>query len=942
MADYKDTLNLPKTDFPMKANLAQREPQTLERWNAMDLYGKLREHCEGRPKFMLNDGPPYANGPIHLGHAVNKTLKDIVVKSKTLSGFDAPYVPGWDCHGLPIELAVEKKLGKSGMKISHKDFRQACRDYAAKQVDIQREAFKRLGVVGDWDKPYLTMNYSYEADIIRTLARIIKQGHLHRGYKPVHWCVDCGSALAEAEVEYYDKRSPAVDVKFTVLDEEAIWQCCHHTPDKRLDGPLSVIIWTTTPWTLPANQAVAVNPKLDYAIVQTEVGGHKEYYCLAEALLKDTMIRCGVSEYRVVAYCQGEALEGLQLQHPFYDRQVPIVLGDHVTTDAGTGAVHTAPGHGQDDYMMAVKYHLPVDHEVMSNGCFSPETEYFGGQHVFKANDAVVDILKMKGTLFHESALDHSYPHCWRHKTPLIFRGTPQWFIGMEQEGLRAAALAAIKDVQWVPATGENRLAGMIEQRPDWCISRQRTWGTPLTLYIHKQTAQMHPRTDELMEMVADRVEAGGMEAWFELDDRELLGDDIEHYERVNDTLDVWFDAGVNFASVLLRRPELTFPADMVLEGSDQHRGWFQTSLLSSLAAENQAPYKTVLTHGFTVDSDGRKMSKSLGNVFAPEKLFNTLGADVLRLWVASTDYRGEISLSDEIFKRISDTYRRVRNTARFLLSNLHGFDPAQDMLTSQDMLALDQWAVDRARVVQAEIIQSYDDYNFHQVIQKIHHFCAIDMGSFYLDIIKDRQYTTQADSVARRSAQTAMYHIVEALARWLAPVLTFTAEEIWQSIPGEHGDSIYFATWYDELAQLDDKAEMNAEYWQQVMTVRDVVNKALEAQRKAGTIGSPLEAEVTVHCQGDIYDRLAQLGDELRFVFITSEAALVKADSQPADTEVTELADLWLTVTKSSHEKCERCWHRRATVGKDAKHPTLCSRCVDNVDGSGEQRRYA
>ncbi|MGR9100795.1 MAG: isoleucine--tRNA ligase, partial [Gammaproteobacteria bacterium] len=754
--DYKNTLNLPKTAFPMKANLSQREPERLQEWNDVDLYRQIREAFSGREKFVLHDGPPYANGAIHIGHAVNKVLKDVIIKSKTLSGYDAPYVPGWDCHGLPIELMVEKKVGKAGVKVSPAEFRMACREFAGRQVDMQRDEFIRLGVFGDWQNPYLTMDFAFEADIVRALGKICSREHLSKGAKPVHWCTDCGSALAEAEVEYEDKYSPAIDVRFRVVDETKFMARCHHAPQHLGEGPLSVVIWTTTPWTLPANQAVALSPDLEYAVVQCEHNGVKERLVLAEQLLKDAMLRYGIEDYHVIAYSKGAIFENMPLRHPFYDRQVPIILGEHVTTDAGTGAVHTAPGHGQEDYAVGQKYDLPVDNPVDGNGVFVPGTEFFSGEHVFTANDHVLEVLEAHGSLLHQEAIKHSYPHCWRHKTPIIFRATPQWFISMDKNRLREQALEEIRGVSWIPDWGQARIEGMVEGRPDWCISRQRNWGVPIAFFVHKETGELHPETASLIEEVAKRIEQKGIEAWFELDPAELLGDDAERYSKMQDTLDVWFDSGVTHACVLEKRGQLSFPADLYLEGSDQHRGWFQSSLLASVAMNDAAPYKSVLTHGFTVDAEGKKMSKSRGNVVAPQTIMKTLGADVLRLWVSATDYRGEMAVSEEILKRTSDVYRRLRNTARFLLSNLDGFDPAVHRVPPERMLAFDRWVVDKAYVLQEEVVSAYESYQFHQVYQKVHHFCAVDLGGFYLDIIKDRQYTTRADSLARRSAQTA------------------------------------------------------------------------------------------------------------------------------------------------------------------------------------------
>ncbi|WP_333873737.1 isoleucine--tRNA ligase [Methylobacter sp.] len=940
--DYKKTLNLPNTAFPMKGNLAQREPERLKKWNQADLYNKIRQEFSGRPKFVLHDGPPYANGEIHIGHAVNKVLKDIIVKSKSLSGFDAPYVPGWDCHGLPIELQVEKKIGKAGVKVSPAIFRKACREYAGKQVNIQKEAFIRLGILGDWEHPYLTMDFAFEADIVRSLGKISQNGHIAKGAKPVHWCTDCGSALAEAEVEYEDKHSPAIDVRFQVVNEAGFLSRCHHVPEHDGVGPLSIVIWTTTPWTLPANQGVALNPDLEYAVVQCEKDGNKERLVIAEALLKDAMLRYDIENYHVIAYCKGAALEHQLLQHPFYDRQVPIILGDHVTTEAGTGAVHTAPGHGQDDYVVGLKYDLPVDNPVGNDGVFLPNTAIFAGEHVFNANAHVLEVLEQQGKLLHHVAILHSYPHCWRHKTPIIFRATPQWFISMDKNKLREQALSEVKRVTWIPEWGQARIESMMEGRPDWCISRQRTWGVPIAFFVHKETGELHPRTAELIEQVAQRIEQQGIEAWFELETAELLGDDAEHYEKMTDTLDVWFDSGVTHACVLEKREQLSFPADLYLEGSDQHRGWFQSSLLASVAMNGVAPYKAVLTHGFTVDAEGKKMSKSKGNVVAPQSVMKDLGADVLRLWVAATDYRGEMSVSDEILRRTSDGYRRLRNTARFLLSNLDDFDPAHHSVDHKDLLALDRWVVDRAFTLQEEVKTAYETYQFQHIYQKVHHFCVIDLGGFYLDIIKDRQYTAKADGLARRSAQTAMFHVLEALTRWLAPIISYTADEIWQYMPGQRSESVFLETWYQGLIKLDDDSALNREFWQKIMAVRAAVGKELEKSRAKGDIGSSLNAELELYCNAEFFDALSQLSDELRFIFITSNALVMAEQDAPEEAIQTELEGVRLKVIVSEHEKCVRCWHQRPDVGKQAEHPELCGRCVENIAGDGEHRHYA
>ncbi len=943
MADYKHTLNLPDTAFPMKANLAQREPERLKQWEAIQIYAKLRAAGKGKPLFVLHDGPPYANGEIHLGHALNKILKDIIVKSKTLSGFDAPYVPGWDCHGLPIELQVEKKVGKAGGKVTPAQFRKACREYAAKQVDGQRKDFKRLGVIGDWENPYLTMDFKFEADIIRALGKIIANGHLHKGSKPVHWCADCGSALAEAEVEYEDRTSPAIDVRFEVMNDAALLAACQLSNGQAGQGKISVVIWTTTPWTLPANQAVALNGEVVYALVQV----NNERLVLADLMVKDIMARYGVSEYRIIGTCAGAALEGIKLAHPFLAREVPIILGEHVTLDAGTGAVHTAPGHGQEDFVVGQRYNLKVYNPVGPNGVFLPDVEHFAGQHVFNANPAVVELLKAKGALVHDAALRHSYPHCWRHKTPIIFRATPQWFISMEQNGLRQAALAQIKQTQWIPEWGQARIYGMIESRPDWCISRQRTWGVPIPLFVHKQKQTLHPDTPKLIEAVAQRVAQKGIDAWFDLDAAELLGADAEHYQKASDTLDVWFDSGVTHYAVLQEREGYTRQplADIYLEGSDQHRGWFHSSLLTSVAIHGVAPYRQVLTHGFTVDAKGIKMSKSQKNGIEPQDVMKTSGADILRLWVAATDYRSEMSMSDEILKRIADAYRRIRNTTRFLLANLHGFDPQQHLLPMDKMLSLDRWIVDVAAQLQQQIQEAYDKYEFHVVYQEVHNFCSVELGSFYLDIIKDRQYTTQANSVARRSAQSAMYHIAEAMVRWLAPILSFTAEEIWGFMPGPRNESVLLNEWYALPTIPADPKGMDNAYWQKVIEVRDAVKKVAEKLRVSGEIGSNLDASVTITAGREIYDVLHKLGDELRFVLITSAAQVQLVQQPPSDAEHFTLStndEIWINVAASPHPKCVRCWHHREEVGYHTEHPELCGRCVENIIGGGEPRDFA
>lgn len=941
MTDYKNTLNLPQTDFPMKADLAKREPQMLAFWEKNAIYTKLRTQGKNRKKFILHDGPPYANGRIHIGHALNKILKDIVLKSKTLAGFDTPYVPGWDCHGLPIELNVEKTLAKSGKKVTPREFRTICRDYAKGQMAEQREEFKRLGILGDWENPYMTMDFSFEADIIRTLAKIIANGHLHRGSKPVHWCVECGSALAEAEVEYQDKTSLAIDVLFTAVDPAGFLA----RMDKKITQvhPLSVVIWTTTPWTLPANQAVALNPNMEYALVEFKRNNATQYLIIAASLVTSAMSRYAITDYHIIASCLGEALEGLMLKHPFLDKKVPVVLGDHITMDAGTGAVHTAPAHGQDDFTISNRYGLTIENPVDDQGRFVENTPFFAGEHVYKVNEHVVEVLQEKNALLHVEKIQHSYPHCWRHKKPLIFRATPQWFISMDQKQLRTQTLAAIDQVTWSPEWGQARMASMIAQRPDWCISRQRLWGTPIALFVHRQTDELHPDTQNLLEKVAQLVEKEGVDAWYELEPETLIGDDAKNYRKVTDTLDVWFDSGATHASILARRPELTWPADIYLEGSDQYRGWFHSSLLTATAIHGKAPYKIALSHGFTVDAQGQKMSKSIGNVILPEKVWNSLGADILRLWVCSCDFRSEASVSDEILQRTAESYRRIRNTMRFLISNLFDFNPEENLLPFKDLLALDKWAITRTQQLQEEIKKAYADFQFHLISQKIQQFCTVEMGSFYLDIIKDRQYTTQKNSRARRSAQTAMFHILECLVRWLAPILSFTAEEIWQYFPWKKQESVLLETWHENFGELTADNEFD---WPFLMQVRESVNKTLEQSRNAGEIGSGLAAEVELICDNQkIYEKLKPILSELHFVLITS-AVTIKIDDKPQPNKQHFSWDNsdggYVNVKPSPHLKCERCWHRRVDVGENMTHPELCGRCVENVVGEGETRMYA
>ncbi len=946
MTDYKNTLNLPDTPFPMRGDLAKREPQMLAQWQAQQRYQKIRAASLGRPKFILHDGPPYANGDIHIGHAVNKVLKDIIVKSKTLSGFDAPYVPGWDCHGLPIELQVEKKHGKA---MPPARFRELCREYAAEQIERQKKDFIRLGVLGDWEHPYLTMNFKTEADIIRALGKIYENGYLYQGCKPVNWCLDCQSALAEAEVEYEDKTSLAIDVGFEVKNIAALGKIFGVSLPR--NAKVYAVIWTTTPWTLPANQAVCVHPELEYDLIKTPKG----YLILAFDLAKPCLARYQLSGSNdrgdgTAATCFGRALKGLLLQHPFNDRVVPIICGEHVTQEGGTtGLVHTAPAHGLDDYFVGQQYNLSNDNPVGDDGKFISTTPPVGdaalaGMFVWTANSIVLNGLQASGHLLHQEEIKHPYPHCWRHKTPIIFRSTPQWFVSMvsvkhNKDGmpvglpLRQQAEAAVSKTEFFPHWGQSRLRDMIKTRPDWCVSRQRNWGVPMPFFLHRETLQPHPRTSELLGQVAQRVEQQGMEAWFSLDAASLLGAEAPDYKKMTDTLDVWFDSGVTHDTVLRQRDALKFPADLYLEGSDQHRGWFQSSLLTSCAMNGRAPYNALLTHGFVVDGHGHKMSKSKGNVIAPQKIFDTLGADILRLWAASTDYSGEMTISDEILKRVVESYRRIRNTLRFLLANTADFDMQRDALPVDEWLEIDRYALALVSRLQKEVIGDYARYEFHLVAQKLQTFCSEQLGGFYLDILKDRLYTTAQNSHARRSAQNALHYISHSLVRLMAPILSFTAEEAWEILSGSKNVSVFQQMWLSlpDLPKIDD--QVLVQNWTTICNWRARINKHIEEVRAAGLIGQALAAEVDIYAADENFDLLARLGDDLRFVLITSRASMHR---------VTSVAEERIEVTPSTNIKCERCWHYRADVGGDPKNSTLCGRCISNLMGDGEVRKYA
>lgn len=962
--NYKDTLNLPKTGFPMKANLAHKEPIRLKKWQEQNIYHKIREFSAGGKSFILHDGPPYANGPIHIGHAFNKILKDIIIKSKTLSGYDAPYIPGWDCHGLPIELQVEKKVGKPGVKVSANDFRGECRKYAIKQVVNQSESFQRLGVFGLWEKPYLTMNFNYESSILLSLAKIIENKHLTRGFKPVHWCCACRSSLAEAEVIYKDKISPAIDVGFKVIDLDLFKKNISKLDKAKLDNIKHVyfVIWTTTPWTLPANQAVALGSEINYVLLETDKKTGK-YAIIAKDLVDDFISRCALDKENlsIIIELSGDDLcaKDIKLQHPLIDkRHVPLIIGHHVTTESGTGCVHIAPAHGEDDFKIGKEYDLPMDLPVGNNGRYLDSVENYAGLFVFDANEKIVEDLKKLNVLFAHEEYDHSYPHCWRHKTPLIFRATPQWFISMKANKLQDKAWEGIQQVKWIPSFGQKRIEAMVKDRPDWCISRQRTWGVPLALFIHKETHQIHPDSVKIMHKAAELVGKNGIEAWFNAIPTDFLSEsDADMYDKCEDVLDVWFDSGVSHQAVCSERESLRYPADLYLEGSDQHRGWFQTSLLSGVAITDIPPFKEVLTHGFTVDAKGHKMSKSLGNVVAPKDVMNKYGADILRLWVANCDYQGDLRFSDEIIKRVSDMYRRLRNTAKFLLSNCHDFDPKTNKIKAGSLLSLDLWILKQALVLQDKVKIAYEEYNFHDVCHLTHNFCVKMLGSFYLDIIKDRQYTLQADSIARRSAQTAMYYILHVLVRILSPILSFTADEIWDFMPDFNPEfssditknTVFCNNWLDlsdylQGVENSNKNSFSDDNWLKLIELRENINVNLEKTRNCGKIGSALEADLIFYAKGDLFNLLKQLESELRFVFITSDAKLEEyaKSSSVADNELIKLNDDCNLVIKVSESlKCVRCWQHRDSVGKDEKHSKLCDRCIENIEGSGEKRLY-
>jgi len=924
--EYKKTLNLPSTKFPMKANLSNREPEQLKDWEQSKLYHQIREHSEGREKFILHDGPPYANGEIHIGTALNKILKDIIVRSKQMSGFDAVYVPGWDCHGLPIEHNVDKELGKKTHEVSQVEKRKLCRKYAEKYINIQREEFKRLGVLGEWENPYLTMNANYVAVIARECGNFALNGNLFRSKKPIHWCCSCKTALAEAEIEYHDDASPSIFVKFPLIDDVS-----KEIP--ALTGKqVSVVIWTTTPWTLPANLAIALHPDFTYTAVDK---GNDEVFIIAKDLVEESMKTFGISDYTILAEFGADVFEKKKCRHPFYDRESLLILGRHVTLETGTGCVHTAPGHGREDYESALEYGLDVYSPVSDNGCFTEDVDLFKGQFVFKANKEINATLSKNGSMLAEGSIEHSYPHCWRCKKPVIFRATPQWFISMDKTGLRKKALDEIDKVTWIPHWGKERIYGMIENRPDWCVSRQRSWGVPITMFSCEKCNTLLINQD-IIKHIHNLFAEHGADIWFEKEAKELLPKGVKcescentTFIKETDILDVWFDSGISHAAVLEARPYLKWPADLYLEGSDQHRGWFHSSLLTAVGTRNSAPYKSVLTHGFVVDADGKKQSKSLGNTIAPSEVIKKYGAEILRLWVSASDYRDDIRISDNILKQLSDAYRRIRNTCRFMLGNLFDFDPSKDSVPYESMLEIDRFALHKLQLLIEKAITAYETYEFHIIYHSLYNYCTLDLSAFYLDILKDRLYTSSPGSTERKSAQTVLYILLETITRLMAPILPFTSEEIWNYIPNNKNENICF----QQMPEVNNDWEDSdlSEKWECLLDVRGEVTKALEEARTQKIIGHPLDAAVTISITGndDLHNSLKPYADDLRSIFIVSKAILVKDEALSDAYMSEELKGLSIRIETAPGTKCERCWTYETSVGANTDHPAICSRCL-------------
>ena len=923
--DYKQTLNLPKTEFPMKANLVLKEPEILERWENLDLYKLIRLSSKGRKRYMFHDGPPYANGHIHMGTAFNKILKDIIIKSRQMAGFDTPYVPGWDCHGLPIEHRVDTELGDRKKGMSQVEIRQYCRAYAEKYIDIQRNEFKRLGVFGEWENPYLTMNFPYEATIVREFGKFALSGSLIRSKKPIYWCISCKTALAEAEVEYEEHTSPSIFVKFPMISDLS------ESYPVLAGKEISIVIWTTTPWTLPANLAIALHPDFEYVAAET---GSNQVMILAKGLLDLCMDTFGIESYEILQEFKAADLENLEARHPLYNRSSVIVLAPYVTLDAGTGCVHTAPGHGREDYETGLEYGLDVYSPVDDSGRFTPDVEYFAGLEVFEANRPVNDKLTEVGALLKEEDITHEYPHCWRCKKPVIFRSTEQWFISMEKNDLRKKALDAINKVTWIPAWGQERISNMIANRPDWCISRQRSWGVPIIIFFCNECNQLVV-SQEIIDHVASKVEKSGVDVWFTEPEKNLLPPGTrcpkcgaDQFRKETDILDVWFDSGVSYAAVMEKRDYLDSPSDLYLEGSDQHRGWFHSSLLCSAGTRGEAPYKGVLTHGFVVDGSGRAMHKSAGNVISPEELIKEYGAEILRLWVAGEDYRDNIRLSKEILKRLTEAYRRIRNTCRYLLGNLNDFDPEVDAIPYKQLDELDRWALNRLQELSERILKAYENFEFHLVYHNLHNYCVLDLSSFYLDILKDRLYISPSKSVARRSAQTTMNVILETLVRLMAPILSFTADEIWQHMKGrKRPPSVHTEIFLPVNAAHKDPELANQ--WEDIIIVRKEVTKALEIARKEKRIGHPLDASVVLGLSPDLIKKLGPYLEQLRSIFIVSSVDIKDIDQLEEGLETEALPGVKVKISSSSDPKCERCWVRDPTVGQDSNHPTICKRCL-------------
>ena len=919
--NYRDTLNLPVTDFSMKAGLPRKEPEILNMWSDMNIYNQIRKKYEDKDLFLLHDGPPYANGDIHLGHSVNKILKDITIKHKTMQGYNAPFIPGWDCHGLPIELNVEKKHGKNSELVKNKEsFQKACKEYAETQIENQLEDFKRLGVFGDWENSYKSLDPKFEADIVRSLGVIYKEGHLEKGEKPVHWCQDCGSSLAEAEVEYIDKISRSVDVAFKV-DHESLKNLQDTFDDENIVD-ISFVIWTTTPWTLPSNVAVCINPDIQYSLILIS----EKYYVIASDMIDQCMERWGV-KCKKISNVMGNKLKEIELLHPFINRKSVLLHGDHVTTETGTGCVHTAPAHGMDDHIICKKNNLSTINALNNKAFFKDELDFIKGLPAIKADPLIIEKLKECNALINDEDYHHSYPHCWRHKTPLIFTSTPQWFISMNKNNLIKGALGTVKDVNWEPSWGLQRIESMLDERPDWCISRQRNWGVPITLVVHKETGDIHPDQSELFEKFAVMIEENGISSWDKLELKDYISD-ADDYVKTSDSLDVWFDSGVTHFAVSSKRFGKNIVSDLYLEGSDQHRGWFQSSLLTRIAMNGDAPYKTVLTHGFVVDEEGRKQSKSLGNVVSPQKVWDNLGADILRLWVASTDFRSEMVASDEILKRTSDQYRRIRNTFRFILGNLNDYQD-KDQIKFDDQVELDKWIINEVKSLQNDVLKMYDSYSYHKAVQKIHNFCVNELGGVYLDIVKDRLYTCKSDSVARRSCQTSLDYLLNTLVRLIAPILSYTAEEIWQSSErlNNQEDSIFLSNY--DISEINEESIITKSDWNRIFEIKNDVNQSIEEMRNENQLKGSLDAIVYIEANKNDIKILDKLGTELHFLFICSETSIIENNN------------FKITVKSSSDQKCTRCWHRHKSVGTSKKHPDLCKRCVDNVDDGGEKRSF-